>query len=164
MSAESQEEVLRRTVEEHVARAARIDSPEEAPLVKRDPYFLKEYSTYSSDIGDMEVRIRETESRMAPKVAEVTLPKQRYVTKMHRKKDAAREDSNFYRETGEETLTYEWRNNRWVQVASLFVVERKEERAGGDWQVVEPEEEEETGVPEADEGFFKRMFGGIFGR
>ena len=113
---------------------------------------------------DLDVRIRETESRMAPLVADVTLPKLRYATEMHRKKDAAREDSYFYRETGDETLTYQWRNGRWVQVASLFVVETKEERVGGEWRAVEPVPEEETVLPAQDEGFFGRIFGGIFGR
>lgn len=164
VSGTSQEELLRQTVEEHVAQAVRIDSPEEAPVVKREPYFLKEYAAYPAGLSDMEVRIRETESRMAPKVADVTLAKQRYVTEMHRKKNAAREDSTFFRETGEETLTYEWRNNRWVQVASLFVVDVKEVRTNGEWQAVEPEIEEETFVTEPERGFFKRMFGGIFGR
>jgi hypothetical protein len=164
VSGESQEELLQQEVEEHVARAARIDSPEKAPIVKHHPYFLKEYSLYPAGISDMEVRIRETESRVAPKVANVTLEKQRYATKMHRKKNIAREDSNFYRESGKETLTYEWRNDRWVQVASLFVVDVKEERVGGEWQAVEPEVKEEAILPEEDEGFFKRVFGGIFGR
>jgi len=131
VSGESQEELLQQEVEEHVARAARIDSPEKAPIVKHHPYFLKEYSLYPAGISDMEVRIRETESRVAPKVANVT---------------------------------YEWRNDRWVQVASLFVVDVKEERVGGEWQAVEPEVKEEAILPEEDEGFFKRVFGGIFGR
>ncbi len=163
-SAESQEERLRKTVEEHVTTESRVTSPEEAPVVKRAPYFLKEYSEYPKSVSDMQVSIRETESRMAPEVADVTLSKQRYVTEMHRKKDDAREDSNFYRETGKETLTYQWRNNRWVQVASLFVVELKEERTGGEWQAVEPKLKEETVLPEEDEGIFKRVFGSIFGR
>lgn len=164
VSETSQEEMLRQTVEEHVARAGRIDSPEEAAVVKHDPYFLKEYAAYPAGLTDMEVRIRETESRMAPKVADVTLAKQRYATEMHRKKNEAREDSTFFRETGEETLTYEWRNNRWVQVASLFIVEVKEERVNGEWRAMEPEVEEETFVTEPEGGFFKRVFGGIFGR
>ena len=83
---------------------------------------------------------------------------------MHRKKDAAREDSFFYRETGNEILTYQWRNGRWVQVASLFVVDVKEERDGDGWRAVEPQAKEELLLKDEDEGFIRRMFGGIFGR
>ena len=82
----------------------------------------------------------------------------------HRKKDAAREDALFYRETGSETLTYQWRNGRWVQVASLFVVDVKEEPDGAGWRAVEPRIKEELDLQGEDEGFFRRMFGGIFGR
>ncbi len=164
VSAESQEAQLREIVEEHVARAARVDSPEAAPVVKLKPYFLKEFTQYPAGTSSMEVSIRETQSRMAPRVADVTLPKLRYATRMHRKRDVARGDSHFYRETGNETLTYQWRNGRWAQVASMFVVDAKEEQVGGEWRAVEPAPEEQPVLPGGDEGFFRRMFGGIFGR
>jgi hypothetical protein len=164
VSRTSREAQLREVVEAHVAKAKRVQSFEEAPLVRHDPYYLKEFSEYPAGVTDMEVRIRERESRMAPMVADVTLTKQRYATQMHRKKNAAREDSFFYRETGDETLTYQWRNGRWSQVASLFVVDTKEGRVDGEWRAVEPEPEEETVLPEGERGFFSRIFGGIFGR
>jgi hypothetical protein len=164
VSASVQEEQLRGAVERHVGRSEKIDSLAEAPLVKHDPYFLKEFSEYPTGLEDLDVQYRETESRMAPRVADVTLSKVRYATDMHRKKDRAREDGDFYRETGTETLSYQWRNGRWVQVASMFIVEKKEEQVNGEWRRVEPVVEEEEVFMEQDEGFFRRLFGGIFGR
>jgi len=164
MSAAAKEQRLRDTVEELVADAARIDTPERAPIIKREPYFLKEYSLYPTGAASMKLQIHQTQSRVAPLVGEAVIPKQRFATEMHRKKDAAREDSFFYRETGNEILTYQWRNGRWVQVASLFVVDVKEERDGDGWRAVEPQAKEELLLKDEDEGFIRRMFGGIFGR
>ncbi len=164
ISGVSEAEQLRDAVSSHVARASQVDGPADAPLVRRSPYFLKEYARYPNDMTEIEFEILETDSRLAPRVADVTLPKRRYATQMHRRRDAAREDGNFFRETGEETLTYQWRNGRWVQVASLFVVDVREQRVNGEWREVEPELEEDVFMREPEGGIFRRMFGGIFRR
>ena len=164
LSGATQKEQLRAAVASHMARSSSVDGPADAPLVRRAPYFLREYARYPNEAAEMDMDIRETESRLAPHVADVTLPKRRYATQMHRRRDAAREDTNFFRETGEETLTYQWRNGRWVQVASLFVVDVKEQRVNGEWREVEPELDEDPFMREPEPGFFGRMFGSIFGR
>ncbi|MGI6461221.1 MAG: hypothetical protein ACOX5J_14230 [Candidatus Hydrogenedentales bacterium] len=164
LSAAAKEQRLREAVEELVADAARVDTPERAPVVKHKPYFLKEYSLYPKGAASAKLQIHETQSRVAPLVGEATIPKQRFATEMHRKKDAAREDSSFYRETGSEILTYHWRNGRWMQVASLFVVDVKEEQGESGWRAVEPQVKEDPFLKGEDEGFVRRMFGGIFGR
>ena len=132
-------------------------------VIRRRPYWLKEYVEYPDDASNLEVQVTETESRTKPFIADVKVPKVRFATKLHRDRQAAQQDTNFYRHTGTETLTYEYRNGRWVRVGSLFVADASEENVGGQWVQVQPEEQTVL-QPEEEHGWFGRTWRGILGR
>ena len=65
--------------------------------------------------------------------------------------------------TGEETLTFEYRNGRWVRIGSLFVAEKTEENVNGEWVPLQ-EEVERTVAAEEDAGFVTRTWRNIMDR
>jgi len=130
--------------------------------VFRRPYFFKEYSVYPDGADEFDADIRETESRTAPVVANVTLEKQRFATRLHRKRAEAAADENFLRDTGVETMTFEWRGGQWKRVGTLFVAEKTEEYVNGEW--VPPQEEIQRTVAEEERpGWWGRTWGKITG-
>ena len=109
--------------------------------------------------------IQETESRTVPYRASVKVDKQRYATKLHRKREDAVADSNYARDTGKETLTFEMRNGRWYRAGSLFVAEKTEEYINGEW--VPAKEEVERTVAAEDEqagSWWQRAWESVTGR
>ena len=161
--AASREAALRKLVKRHVEQAARTTSEDRHELERSKPYYYKEYSVYPEGTERMTIEIREQDSRSRPYVADITLPKIQYSTRLHRKRQEAVEDDNFLRGTGTETLTYELRNGRWRPVGSLFVAEKTEENINGEWV---PLEEEIVRTIEAEErkGWFARQWSKIMGR
>ncbi len=158
------EEALRRIVSNTVDRANASHDAARAELVKKDPYFFKQYEYYPDGATLAEIETRETESRTSPKVADVHLRKQRYVTQLHRKRDEARADEDFLRDTGDETLTYELRNGKWRRVSSLFVAESVERNVDGAWVPVEEIERTDDSDAEEDLGWFGRIWANVVGR
>jgi len=162
VSAENLEAGLRDLAREFIAGAGGEDG--RGTVIKRKPYYYKEYALYPDGAGDIQMDIQEQDSRTVPYVAQVTVSKQRFATKLHRKRDEAVADSNFLRDTGTETLTYELRSQRWWRVGSLFVAERTEEFVNGEW-VPAKEEVERTVAEEEKEGnWFSRAWSTISGR
>ncbi len=133
-------------------------------VVKMEPYFFKAYESYPGDGSLADIDIRETESRTARYVADVTLDKQRYMTRLHRKKDAARADSNFVRGTGIEKQTYQFRNGRWICIGTLFVADKIEENVNGEWVPVKQELERGIDSEEDDASWFSRAWSNMTGR
>ena len=140
------------------------DGGEDGQLVRRKPYWFRQRVVYPDGPDAFEMSIREADSRTAPLRAEVKLDKVRYASEMHEKKDAAREDTNLYRGTGTETLTYEFRNGRWDKLGSLFVAEKLEENVNGEWVPVEESVEEQLMAEQPSRGFLRRAWSGITGR
>jgi len=104
-----------------------------ANVEKRKPYYLKRYSVYD-DIPEMlNLELEEQDSRTRPYGGELRIARQRFYTKMHRRRKDAREDDYFYRDTGEEIISFELRSGRWRRVGSLFVAEKSEENVNGEW-------------------------------
>ncbi len=163
-SVDDDEDALRRIVSNSVDRANSGHDAARAELVKKDPYFFKQYEYYPDGASLMEIETRETESRTAPKVADVHLRKQRYVTQLHRKRDEARADEDFLRDTGDETQTYELRNGKWRRVSSLFVAESVEQNVDGAWVPVEEIERTDDLDAEEDLGWFGRIWSNVVGR
>ncbi|HNR32278.1 MAG TPA: hypothetical protein PKI11_15410 [Candidatus Hydrogenedentes bacterium] len=160
--ASTQEDALRRLVARHIASAQRGQDDARSDLVFRRPYYFKEYSVYPNGPDDFDVRLRETESRSAPLAAEANIEKQRFATRLHRKRDQARADGNFLRDTGVETITYQWQGGQWKRVGALFVAEKTEEYVNGEW--VSPREEIRRTVAEEEEkGWWGRTWGRITG-
>ncbi len=155
---------LRRIVARDVDRANAGHDAARAELVRKEPYFFKQYEYYPDGSALMEVSTRETESRTAPMVADVKLRKQRFVTQLHRKKDEARSDEEFLRDTGNETRTYELRTGRWKRVSSLFVAESVEQNVDGVWMPIEEVERTDDLNAEEDLGWFGRVWSNVVGR
>jgi len=163
-SVDEGEATLRRMVTNSVDKANAGHDAARAELVRREPYFFKQYEYYPDGTTFMDVSTRETESRTAPRVADVQLRKQRFVTQLHRKKDEARADNDFLRDTGDETRTYELRNGKWKRVSSLFVAESVDRMVDGTWMPVEEIERTDDVDAEEDLGWFGRIWSNVVGR
>ncbi len=125
--------VLKRLVQAKVSSAPAAGDARHGDLVYRKPYYFKEYGAYPGGADSAEPVFTEVESRTAPLMATVKLAKLRFSTRLHQKKEDVRDDNRYIRETGVETLTYELRNQRWVLLGSLFIVDKSEENINGEW-------------------------------
>ncbi len=105
-------------------------------VVFKKPYYFRAYSVYPGADEEYSLEFTEKESRTTPLSAEMVVDKIRFATRMHRKKEDARIDKNFLRDTGTETTSYELRNGRWNRIGSLFVADKTEELVGGEWQSI----------------------------
>jgi len=156
---------LRRVVRRHVEAAPDTASDRHGTLVHRKPYFYKEYAVYPDGDGDLRVLITETESRTAPYMASVKVAKQRYATEYRRNKDDARADDSFLRNTGVETLSYEYRGGKWTFRGGFFLVDKTEEDVHGEWVPVQPQVRQGAGAdaPER-KGWWGRTWSTITGK
>lgn len=156
------EERLREIVRDHILEAEAANVGGQAPIIRRRPYFFREYVSYPDGPDAFEMEFREVDSRIRPLLAEVHVNKIRYATRMHRKRDRAEADRNFLRDTGRETLVYEWRSGRWTLTSAFFNAHKTEELIAGEWQ---PRRDETLRViPEEDQpGWFGRVWQRIRG-
>lgn len=160
---ETREQLLRQ-VQSHITQAEADGKADQDRVIRKRPYFYKEYSEYPSSATDADITMTETESRTAPLIADVKLARTRYSTRLHRGRDEARIDDSFIRDTGTETLTYELRNGRWVRVGSFFLSEGAEEQVNGAWVPVEREVERTVQAEEPKPGWFSRTISMITGK
>lgn len=160
---ESRAELLRQ-VQAHIDQTEASGKEDEDRVIRKRPYFYKEYSEYASAAAEGDVTMTETESRTSPFVADVKLQRTRYATRLHRSRDEARIDDAFLRDTGTETLTYELRNGRWVRVGSFFLSESTEEQVNGSWTPVQRELERTVQAEEPTKGWFGRTMSLITGK
>lgn len=160
---ESRAELLRQ-VQLHIDQTGADGRGEQDRVIRKRPYFYKEYSEYAGAANDAEVTMTETESRTSPFIADVKLERTRYATRFHRSRDEARIDDTFLRDTGTETLTYELRNGRWVRVGSFFLSEGTEEQVNGSWAPVQREVERTVQAEEPRQGWFGRTMSLITGK
>jgi hypothetical protein len=155
------QDLVAQTIREAEAQAA----TRRTSVIYRRPYYFKEFDEYTDSAASAEIEMRETESRTAPVVADVTLDKVRYATRMHRRKDAADVDANFLRDTGTETITYQYRNGRWMRVGSLFVAEKTEEQINGEWVPVQESVERTIAAEEqAADSWWRRAWDRLTGQ
>ncbi len=156
------EDRLREIVRGYIMETGTAQESHHAPVIRRRPYFFREYVVYPDGPDVFEVEFREVDSRIRPLLAEVKINKIRYSTRMHRKHDRAEADRNFLRDTGEETLVYEWRSGRWTLTSTFFNAHKTEEMIAGEWQ---PRRDETLRViPEEDQpGWFGRVWQRIRG-
>ncbi len=157
VDAASYEAGLHKLVSRQVEAAGLNRAEDQNRIIRRKPYFYKEYAIYTDTSGDIPIEMHESESITRPFLADVRLPKQRFSTRLHRKREEARKDDSFLRDTGMETLTYELRNGRWTRVGSLFVSEKTEEKVNGEW-VPRREEVERVVAEEERRGWFGRTW------
>jgi hypothetical protein len=149
---------LRERVTRHISSAGTTPT-----FVRRKPYYFHEYEVYPEGPASATITLTEKDSLISPYLAEVQLPKQRYATRLHRKRGAARDDRNFFRETGTERLTYELRHGNWIRVGSLFTVDTTEEQVNGEW-VQAQEEVQKVVRDESRQGLFGRTWSRVTGR
>ncbi len=147
-------------------QAANRDAEESGNrVIHKKPYFFREYSLYPDDATDVQIDIQERDSRTSPLIADVTTPKQRFATRLHRKRVEAEKDGEFLRDTGVETVTYDLRGGKWVRVGSLFVAEKTEEKVDGEWQPVEEVVKRTVATEEERKGgWLKRAWSSVTGK
>ena len=145
-----QESRLRRLVSKGISEAEASQEEDRRSVVYKRPYYFRTYSEYPS--GDaMEIAIRETDTRVAPLAAEVIIDKQRFSTRLHRRREDASADMNFLRDTGTERITYELRNGRWTRTGSLFLADKTEEQINGEWVPLKEQAQRELNMPDQQE-------------
>ena len=127
---------LHETVRSEMRAADRRQESASTRVVFKKPYYFRAYSVYLDADQEYSLEFTEKESRTTPLSAEMVVDKVRFATRMHRKREDARIDENFLRDTGTETTSYELRNGRWHRLGSLFVAEKTEELVGGEWQPI----------------------------
>ncbi len=155
-SREQAEQRLHEVVRAHILEHQGMDR-HSAPLIRRRPYFFKEYFVYPDGPDAFSIEFREIDSQVRPLMAEVQINKIRYSTRMHRRRDRAEGDNDFLRDTGVETLVYEWRSGRWWRTGAIFDAHKTEEMINGAWA---PRRDETLRViPEEDQpGWFRRTW------
>jgi len=162
-SASELEAELLQLVKRHMADVEADASNNQTRVIRKRPYYFKEYSNYQSVPTAEDVVLTETESRTAPFVADVKLEKVRYATRLHRSREEARTDSGFLRDSGVETLSYELRNGRWTRVGSFFLAEKTEEQVGGEWVAVQRMLQRTVAPQEPERGWFGRAWSRVTG-
>lgn len=155
---------LRELVERHVDAVEADAASNQGRVIRKRPYYFKEYSNYETPVSEAEVELTETESRTSPYLADVRLEKVRYATRLHRQREEARLDDSFLRDSGTETLSYELRNGRWTRVGSFFLAEKTEEQVDGEWVTVQRALQRTVQVEEPEKGWFGRAWSRITGR
>ena len=163
-SASELEAELLQLVRKHLEEAEADSSSNQGRIIRKRPYYYKEYSNYVDSVSDAEVLLTETESRTSPYLADVKLEKKRYATRLHRQREEARVDSNFLRDSGTETLSYELRNGRWTRVGSFFLAEKTEEEVNGEWVTVQRQIQRTVQAEEPNPGWFSKTWSRISGR
>jgi len=154
---------LRRLVERGIQEAEAKSDARRTELIYKRPYYFREYEVYPDT--EMDIEIRDTDEKTAPFRADVTLDKQRFATRLHRRKDEAETDVNWLRDTGSETITYELRNGRWTRLGSLFVAEKTEEQINGEWVPLEEEIRRTVAAEEVEAGsWWRRAWQRVTGR
>jgi len=160
MTVEMAESDLRSLAAKDIAAAAREDRN---AVHRLRPYYFKRYSEYPSP-EEIEVDIAEKDSQTSPYLAEVVIPKVRYATRLHRNRDDAAADQNYFRNTGSETISYEFRNGRWLRLGSLFHATKVEENVNGEWLPLREEVKQTLSESQQEQGWFSRSWYAITGR
>lgn len=163
-TAEESKAQLITLVQEHIDEVEVDSRNNQDRIVRKRPYFFKEYGQYSGSARDAEIEITETESRTAPFIADVVLDRTRFATRYHRTRDEARQDDSFLRDMGSETLTYELRNGRWTRVGGFFLAESTEEQVNGEWVPVQRVLQRTLETEEPEKGWFGRTVSRITGK
>ncbi len=154
---EQAKEHLKDLIREKITNENQVSESSGIPVIYRRPYYFREYSVYPDGAEGFTIEFRENDLRTRPLIAEVKLNKTRYSTKMHRKQNLAASDTDFLRDTGSQTLVFEWHNGRWVQTGAIFDAEKTDEKVNGEW--VAHEEEPVRVDPAAEQrGWFGRIW------
>lgn len=131
------EDELRTQVKADLRQERRREGQENTRLVARKPYFYKQFHTFPEEPGLYTLEFTEKDSRTTPLIADLEVPKTRYATRLTKKRDDARADESFIRNTGIERVSYEMRNGRWRRTGSLYIADSSDEFVDGAWRPIE---------------------------
>lgn len=148
---------LHAAVQRNVDNEAQRSAADHNRVIRRKPYWYKTYSEYGDIPPADNLIIQDSASRTVPYRADVRVKKVRFATELTRTRDAARLDSYFIRDTGEEIVSYEFRSGQWHRVGSLFVAERSEELRDGEWVAVRRAEPRTLSEVKEQVGWFKGL-------
>lgn len=144
-------------MQQYIESEGRRQAQAKESLQEKRPYYFKEYAAYPGQPPQIDIQLRESESRSAPYVADVSVDKVRFATRLHRNRTDARADNNFLRDTGTETITFELRSGHWTRIGTLFVADKTEEYINGEW-VPTREEVVRTVSTEEEKGWWGRSW------
>jgi hypothetical protein len=165
MTESDYESALRAVVQDHVQKANASKEQDQSRVIRRRPYYLREYSVYTHPEQDPKIVLQQKEKKTSPYIADVTLDKERYATRLHRKRAEAAADASFLRDTGTEMLTYEWRNGGWIKAGSIFIADKSEENVNGEWVAVAETSKRTAAAEEPkSEGFLKQIWYTLTGK
>jgi hypothetical protein len=162
-SKDEAESRLQDTVKAYTQAELRRGNKGNPDLVRKRPYYYREYVEYPDGADKFDIDMRDNESRTRPFIAEVKVNKTRFSTRMYRDRDTAQEDANFLRDTGTETLNYELRNGRWHRVGGLYVAAKTEENVAGEW-VPRRDDTVRVNPAESKPGWFSRSWSKVTGK
>lgn len=148
---------LAESVRRKLRAAGRRTEGPSSKIVFKKPYYYREYFIYPNGEEDFVLNFTERDSRTAPLTAEVNIAKNRYSTRTHLKREDARRDENFLRDTGRETISYELRNGAWYRLGSLYIADKTEENIEGEWQSVHERPELPMFEDEKPKGGWRRL-------
>ncbi len=130
---------LRERVEADLTAAHEKQGPDNSEVIFKRPYYYREYFEYPTGVDVYSLDFTEKESRTTPMTAELEVEKVRYATRLRTSRDEARDDGNFLRSTGIDSISYELRSGEWRPVGSLFLARTTEANVDGTWtQIDEP--------------------------
>lgn len=155
LSIEEEREELSGTVLAEIDDQRGSDNASRAVMMYYRPYYFREYYEFPEG-EDFELDVMEMDSRTTPYAAQAVVRKIRYATEMHKKRDDARNDTDFYRDAGREYISYEWTSGEWRRMGSLFVAEETERMIDGSWQTAYRPSGTTLPDPADSKGFFGR--------
>lgn len=157
------EAALRELVRKDIKSQGTLDNDADAVLRHASPYYYRELEVYPGGPDDFSIQMRETGIATKPYVADVKVHMIRYSTKLNHDRSAAAADTNFYRGTGDETMTYVFRNGRWTRSGTLFVAGKVEEKVNGEWVPIKEEVQRAMNKEPEQKGFLGRVWSSVFG-
>lgn len=158
-TAEEYQAQLRERVEADLARAQTEQGVDNVELHFKRPYYYREYVEYPSGVDVYSLDFTEKESRTTPMTAELEVEKVRYATPLRTSRDDARDDQDFLRSTGIDSVSYELRSGEWRPVGRLFLANATETNVDGEWkQIDEPRRATGTLVEEPSSWWQKLKF------
>lgn len=162
-SLESLDELLRTHMKSEINKNASHNSPDSAVFNSQKQSYFKEYYSYPDADEFVVVQVQPRDSRTIPYHGTIKIAKIRYATKIHAQRDTARRDETYQKDSGFETISFEWRNGAWYRRGGLFVAVTSEKEVDGAWVVEtnnKPRTEnyrDEEAPDLVEKGFFGRM-------
>jgi hypothetical protein len=162
-SLEELEELLRARMQNEIKKNESYNSPGTAKFNGQKTSYYKEYYSYPDGDNFVVVEVQPRDSRTIPYQGTIKIAKETYATKIHGQRDTARKDEAYQKDSGFETVSFEWRNGDWYRRGALFVAVTSEKEVDGTWvsqstNLPRTENYRDEEAPDlVEKGFFGRM-------